>query len=648
MQSSYSKFIQADLIRLIVFISIGFNNFFYLSIAQAQIDAESKTATDEIIVTGTRFETPLSQVGRAVDIITIKQIEQRQHRFVFDSLQTIPGVQTISAGSLGGLRTVSVRGLPSDQTLFVQDGIVSNNPAFFGNSFDFANFDTNDIERIEILRGAQSTLYGSDAIGGVINIITKDGPADGNLGVNAFVEGGSFGTFRGGATVLAGNETVSGRVSISGVTTSGFSAADEADGNIEDDGFRNITISSKLRFQPNEHLQATGVIRFSDSHNEFDGFPPPNFTFADDNAIGETRELSLAGRVTHNAFNGRLQNRVSITYFDSEIINLVNDVVTFDPNGQRTSYEYQGTLSPTKNFSFIGGFEFERERSTSATTPEGGLDNSTTSGFALVQLKTLKALTLDAGIRIDNTSNFGSVTTFSASASYKIPHTGLTLKGSFAEGFQAPTAGELDFNLAQTASFTFDPDIDLFLTPETSSGFDVGLTYIFKNTRAELTVTYFDQQVDDLVTFLFVPGAPNFGAFINIEEFDTKGIEFGAKIHLNKQLYFEGAYTYIDALNITSNITAGNQPENRFHAEFVYQPINTLTLSAGITFNGQEPDGAQTLESFTLLNLRAAYQFNDSLEIFGRIENATDADYQDNLGFGTAPISIFGGIRANF
>ena len=127
-----------------------------------------------IIVTGTRFATPIEQVGRSVSIVTLEDIQQRQQRFLFDTLTNVPGVQAIRSGSFGGLTSVSIRGLPSDQTLLVQDGIVSNNPAFFGNSFDFANFDSNDIERVEILRGAQSTLFGSDAIGGVINIITKD------------------------------------------------------------------------------------------------------------------------------------------------------------------------------------------------------------------------------------------------------------------------------------------------------------------------------------------------------------------------------------------------------------------------------------------------------------------------------------------
>ncbi len=599
-----------------------------------------------IIVTGTRFATPIEQVGRSVSIVTLEDIQQRQQRFLFDTLTNVPGVQAIRSGSFGGLTSVSIRGLPSDQTLLVQDGIVSNNPAFFGNSFDFANFDSNDIERVEILRGAQSTLFGSDAIGGVINIITKDG-RDG-FGADAFVEGGSFGTFRGGATLVGGNELLSGRVSVSGITSSGFSSADEADGNTEDDGFRNITLSSKIRAQLNENLSLQGVIRYSDSHNEFDGFPPPTFALGDTDATGDTRDLSLGGYINYVALEGKIENRFSVSYYDSAIINEEGGFVTFDPDGSRLSYEYLGTLRPFENLTLIAGFEFERERSSSSFTPPEGLDNSTTSGFGLAQWQPVEYATLEGGFRIDNTSSFGSETTFSGSASVRVPNTGLTLRGSYSEGFQAPTAGELDFNLAQTATFTFDPDIDLFLTPETSSGWDVGFDYVFLSDRIEFQATYFDQQVDDLVTFLFVAGSPNFGAFINIEEFDTRGVEIGTRIRLSNSLDLSASYTYVDALNITTNTTAGGQPENRFSAELAYQPIEKLTLSAGVIFNGQETVSFQTLDSFTLLNLRAAYQISDHLEVFARVENATDADYQDNVGFGTAPASVFGGIRVNY
>ncbi len=611
----------------------------------AQTDAGDNDGIDTIIVTGTRFETPIDQIGRSVSVLTVDDIETRQQRFIFDALNAVPGVQVIRSGSFGGLSSVSLRGLPSDQTLVVQDGIVSNNPAFFGNTFDFANFDAADVERIEVLRGAQSTLYGSDAIGGIVNIITKDGRE--GFGGTAFVEGGSFGTVRGAATLLGGSERASARVTIAGVNTQGFSAADEADGNSEDDGFRNITISSKARARPVQSLELEGVFRYSDSANEFDGFAPPTFIFGDSDDSGDTRDLSLAGSATHTLFGGRLENRFRVTYYDSAILNEGGGFVTFDAQGDRLSYEYQGTARPVDAISIIGGFEFERERAETNATP-GVLSVSTTTFFGLVQLRPTDYITLDGGFRVDNNSAFGSETTFTGSASVRVPGTGLTLRGSYAEGFQAPTSGELNFNLSQADSFIFDPSIDLFLDPESSTGFDLGLDYTLLDGRVLLQATYFNQDVDDLVTFLFVPGAPNFGVFSNIEEFDTEGVEVALGAQLTPRLRFNAAYTYVDATNVTANTTAGNQPDHRFNLELAAQPTDRLTLSVGVNYNGAEIDGFNTLDAFTLVSVRGQYELKDTFEIFARLENATNADYQDNFGFGTAPISAFGGLRARF
>ncbi|MEM9899020.1 MAG: TonB-dependent receptor plug domain-containing protein, partial [Pseudomonadota bacterium] len=321
---------------------------------------DQEDGSDEIVVVGTRLPTPINEVGRSVTVIGEEEIAIRQQRFLYDALEIAPGVQLIRSGSFGGLSSVSIRGLPSDQTLFVIDGIVANNPAFFGNTFDFANIDPADISKVEVLRGGQSTLYGSDAIAGVINVVTKDGRE--GFGVDAFLEGGSFGTFRGAASVQAGNETTSGRLTISGITSDGFSSADERDGNTEDDGYSSITLSGKFRSKLTNSLEFEGTARYIDSVNEFDGFPPPNFVLADADNDGETRDLLLSGSLTHKAFDGRLENRARVTFSDSDILNFGNDFVTFDADGQRVSIEHQAIGRVTDYLSLVGGFEFEREK----------------------------------------------------------------------------------------------------------------------------------------------------------------------------------------------------------------------------------------------------------------------------------------------
>ena len=595
--------------------------------ASLGVQAQTSSADDDveiIRITGTRISSPIDQIGRSVNVVTADEIEIRQQRFLFETLQNIPGLQVTRSGSFGALATVSVRGLESDQTLVVQDGVVVNDPSSFGNGFNFANFDTSDIERVEILRGAQSTLYGSDAIGGVINIVTKDGGE--GFGLSGYAEAGSFGTFRGSATVRGGNERFSGRLTISGTTTDGFSSADEANGNTEDDGFENFTLAAKGRFQPTETVKLEAIARYQNSENEFDSFSGGP---VDGDEVGESEELTLAAFAYLTLFEGKLENRASVTYYENERLNLNAGTPTFDAVGDRLSYEYQATLRVVDNLAVVAGFEFDEQSSEVAVGFGGNQNIDTTSVFGLVQATPTEFITIDAGIRYDDVDAFGSETTFSVSGAFKVPGTGTLIRGSYAEGFRAPTAGELGFN----------PD----LFAEFSKGWDIGVSQSFFDGDLSIQATYFDQSIDDLIAFDL-----SIFSFLNVQEFDTSGVEVGLKWKASEQFSIDATYTYLDAFNVSTTLAAGNQPDNKFSAEVTYLPSDRLTISAGVLFNGDEIDGATVLEDFTLVNVRARYQLTDNIEVFGRVENALDENYQDNLGFGTAPLSAFGGIRARF
>ena len=594
------------------------------AVAQAGMAADANQQIDEIIVTTTRFDLPLDQVGRAVSVITEDLIELRQDRFVLDALRTVPGVQVTQTGSVGGTASVSIRGLESDQTLVVQDGIVLNNPASFGTSFNFANFDTSDVQKIEVVRGAQSTLYGSDAIGGIINIVTKSG-TDG-LGGSAFFEAGSFGTYRGAATLRGGTQRASARATVSGTSTRGFSSADEANGNIEDDGFENISVSSKGRVSVTDDLSLQAVLRYQDSENEFDSF---DGVPVDGDEVGQSEELTLGGFLTYSMLDGRLSHRASVTYVSVDQVNRTDGAVSFDSLGQRLSYEYQGKAALRDWASLVFGAEYEEQEATTRVGFGGDQQIDIASGYGLLRLSPIDDLSVTGGIRHDSSDSFGSETTFSAAANYEIPRTGLRLRGSYSEGFRAPSAGELGFN----------PD----LFAEFSTSWDVGLERSFWGERVRLGVTYFDQEVDDLIAFDL-----NTFTFLNIERFETSGVEVSGEVRFMPGLSLTTAYTYLDAFNATTSLAATNQPTHRFNSDIAYRPTDKLTVSLGVLYNGSEPDGTRTLHAFTVVSLRGSYALSDHLDLILRVENVTDADYQDNAGFGTAPISAFAGLRARF
>jgi vitamin B12 transporter len=599
--------------------------------ASAQASPEEEPAPQEIILThpqivvvATRLPTPIDQVGRSVSLITEEQIEERQQRFLLDALSIVPGLSTTRTGGVGALSTVSLRGLPSSQTLVVVDGVVSNDPSSFGNGFNFGDFDASDIARIEVLRGAQSTLYGSNAIGGVIHVITKDG-RDG-LGGSGFIEGGSFGAGRGAATLYGGGDRLSGRVTLAGTRTGGFSAAEVAGG--DDDGFRNLTASGKLGFRPTESLSLQGIVRFSDSRVEFDG----GVGVDDPDNVSNTETLTLAGSANHAAWGGRLNNQVSIAYFRNARLDASD--FPFEGTGTRLTLEHLGSVEVSKRATLAYGVEYEEQQSAVRQGFGGSQTIANTSGYGLAQLRPLKGVALNIGVRHDSNSDFADATTFSVSGAIQIRVLHALLRGSYAEGFRAPSVGELSFNP--------------LLRPEESEGWDVGLSRGLLEGRLQLEAAYFNARIVNQIGFdlgLFT--------FLNIDAFDTRGVELALTARplrsAPEALEIAASYTYTDAFDVTGDIAALNQPDHRFNAQIFWRPAQRLQLGAGVTWNGRETgSGGRELDAFTVVDVRAAYAISKRLELFARIENAFDSEHQDTFGFATAPLAGTGGLRARF
>lgn len=600
--------------------ALAFLSFSSGAAAQAPLNeiviADSK---EEVLVLGTRLPTPIDQVGRAVTVISAEQIEERQQRFLFDALRIAPGVTVTRSGSAGALSNVSIRGLPTSQTLVVVDGVVVNDPSSFGNGFDFGQFDTSDIERIEVLRGAQSTLYGSNAIGGVVNVVTKDG-SDG-LGGSAYAEGGSFGTGRGAATVYGGGDALSGRITVAGTDSRGFSSADVANG--ENDGFRNVTASGKFAYRPSEALSLRTVVRFSDSRTEFDGGANTD----DPDNVSNGQALSVAGFADYALLDGRLNNQISVGFYR----NLRRDAseFPFDGTGTRVTLEYLGSAELHQTATLAYGVEYEEQRGEVREGFGGAQTISNISGYGLLQLTPLRRVTLNIGVRHDNNSDFADATTFTVSGTVRIPVLEALLRGSYAEGFRAPSVGELSFNP--------------LLNPENSRGWDIGVSRGFFADRLILEATYFNADITNQIAFdlsLF--------NFLNVAAFDTEGVEIALKARPMEALEITASYTYTDAFNVSGNFAALNQPTHQLATQATWRPTERLSLGAGVTWNGRENNSFGPVDASVVLDLRAAYALTETLEVFARIENASDTDYQDNFGFTTAPVSAFGGVRARF
>lgn len=574
---------------------------------------------DQVTVSALRTPTSVSETGSSVSIITAEEIARRQYAYISDALRDAASVAIARNGGAGGVSSARIRGAASGQTLVVIDGAVVNDPSAPQGGFNFANLDAADIDRIEILRGPQSLLYGADAIGGVIAITTR------RQGAGGFVEGGSFGAVRAGGALAFENARSFGRVSVTGAHTDGIS---RADGGPERDGFRTIAASALAGAAFNDHWRTELTIRASASEAEIDGFPAPNFVLADTEEIEQTKDLLLAGRLlqSFDGFDGALS--VSYNIIDRE--NRNDSASTFTAKGDRLTADYLAAVNLSEKWRLIAGIEAEQ-----SSARVSGVDETVEAGaaFALLEVKPLTNVTLSAGGRRDEFSNFDGATTARVAGVWNAP-SGFNLRASWGEGFRAPTLFELNFD-----QFGVMPNPDL--RPERARGFDVGIEKSFgEDAQHRLAATFFHTRVRDQIDF---DGAGN--GYFNIDETRARGVEVEGRLTLRPGLSFDVTYSYIEAVDIATGLQLLRQPRHKGTIATVFKASERLTLSASAIFNGRENDTPSPNDGFVRLDLRASYAMSEKLELYGRVENATDTDYQDISGYGEAGAAAYGGLR---
>lgn len=590
--------------------------------------AAEDSGASEIVVSATRAARPAAETGSTVTVITAEEIARRQYQFLADALRDAAGVAIARNGSSGGVASARLRGGTSGQTLVVIDGVVVNDPAAPQGGFNFANLDLVDIARVEVLRGPQSLLYGADAIGGVVSITTAG--ANG-APLAAFLEGGSFGTLRGGATATIGDERGFLRATLSGIRTDGIS---KADGGAEDDGFRSVAASLRGGLALNTIWSLEGTARFSDSHADIDGFPPPAFSLADTLETEDTQDYSLSGVLRHDDRRGQdgVSGALTLAYSAIDRVNEDQGFETFSAEGDRLSADYAASVSISDGLRVIGGAEVER-----TSVLVSGVDESASSGalFALLEAEPVDGFVVSAGGRRDEFSNFNGATTSRVAAAWSGLESWI-FRASFGEGFRAPTLFELNFD-----QFGIIPNPNL--RPERSTGFDAGVEKSFgapADPRLVARATFFQSRVRDQIDFDFLGNG-----YFNIDRTRARGVEVEIDWRPLDAVNASVSYTLTDAIDLGTGTSLLRIPKHKGTAVVDWTPFEALTLSASVIVNGREADTPLANDAFLRLDLRAAWRLSETFELYGRVENATDTDYQDVSGYGEPGLSAFGGLR---
>ena len=603
-----------------------------MSVAVPAYAEETDTETtqlDTIVVEGSRLNQTEAEIGTSVSIITGEEIEKLGFDFALDAVATAPGVTINQNGSFGGTASVRIRGASSGQTLVLIDGIPVGDPSATDGSFNFAYLDTENIDRIEVLKGPQSTLWGSDAIGGVVSITTKR-PGEGLSG-SVFGEYGSFNTFRGGASIGNANNIGDFRLAATGITSDGISKADETNGNTEDDGYDSSTVSARGGLNLPNKIRLDGTLLWNDSEMEYD-----SYVGGAQGSVGDgderTQSESLSGNISLKVplLDDRFENLLMVGYSDITRENYSNGVQSYYAEGDRALYRYQGTF----NINDMNKLAFGAEREeTTANDEESSIDGL----FALYEFKPVEKLTLTGGLRADDHDKFGSETTGRLAAAYN-PTDQVVLRASWGQGFKAPSL----FQSTYICTFCGLTEPNTNLKPETSEAFDIGLDWRSADGRAQASITFFDQETENMIDFSYTAG------YDNIALVESQGIELFGSYRLTDWLSVAANYAYIDAEDGDGN-DLSRLPEHSGDIIVSLDPQGPLSGAILMRYNGDETNtNGTTLDGWTRVDLTGSYELTNNVELFGRVENLFDEHYQQILGYGTPGLSGTVGLRLRY
>ncbi|TGX50185.1 TonB-dependent receptor [Sphingomonas gei] len=625
-----------------------FKLFLYASAALLPAAAHAQSDDDQIVVVASGVEQEADTTGRSITVLNRETIETRQTVSLSDLLATTPGVSTTRTGGPGALTAVRIRGAEDGQTLILIDGVRVNDPSSTSGAFDFGNLLTGAIERVEILRGPNSVIWGSQAIGGVVNVVTQ-APVDG-VAARANAEYGYADQISANAAIAAGNDRFQGALTGGYFTTDGVSQAAVG---TEADGYRQYNASGRLRaeFAPGFGIDLRGY--YADSRLELDGFPASaGYSFADTDEYSTAKELyGYAGLF---ADFGPLSNRVAFTIADINRDGYDPAPGAFTPHylyrGRSERYEYRGDAKLVEQVRLTFGAERENTRFYDGFETNRA-DITSVYGQAIVT--PVEQVTLTAGIRNDDHSRFGSHVTWGASAAAR-PFDGTLLRASYGEGFKAPTLYQL-FSDYGTKS----------LNPETAKSWEVGVEQSALNGAAKLGVTWFRRDTRNQIDFFSCPTADvtnpasicfdrPFGTYANIARARAEGVEVELALKPVEAFTVTANYTYTDTENRSAGFE-GNQlarrPQDTASLSADYRLPFGLALGGTVTIVGDsfnDQGNFTRLDGFALGSIRAEMPIGDRFAVYGRVENVTDEKYQVVSGYGTYGRAAYAGVRLRF
>lgn len=623
-------------------------------------DAAADADAGEIVVTAMRVPTPADQVAASVTVLDKAAIDRSQDIGVSELLLRTPGVSISRNGGYGTSTSVRIRGAETDQTVVVIDGVKLNDPSSTGGGYNFANLLVGDASRIEVLRGPQSILWGSQAIGGVVNVVTArpEKALEGSFDI----ETGSRETVSARAAIGGKTGPVTWRLGGQTFTTGGISAIAPAFGGKEADGYTNQNVSARVEVAVASNISLDLRSYYSSGRTDIDA------TTGDTPEYSRNKEFVGYAGANIDLLGGRFRNRFGYGYTNTDRENYNPSRArpqTFDAAGRNERLEYQGTFAIAKGWTLLAGAENERSRFRSVSPPASLATPvpapvigkaEITSFYAQLSAQPFKGLTLTGGVRNDDHSRFGGKTLFQAGGVLNL-ETGTTLRASYGEGFKAPTLYQL-----------FSEFGNRTLNPEQAHGWEASVEQHLFGRHVSFGGTYFERKTSDQIIFnsctatstlplCFQPGSTTrrSGYYQNVSRAEAHGIEAQAAASFGA-FTIDGNYSWTVAEDRSpGTATFGKwlprRPRDTANGSVSYRFPFGLTTGAAVRWSGKSYDNAsnaQVLDPYTLVDLRAEFEVTPRFKLFARAENVFDEQYMTTYRYGTLGRSIYAGIRGRF
>jgi vitamin B12 transporter len=617
--------------------------FLASSICHAQ-DSTPTPESEPIVITGTRTDIPLDQSPASISVVTSEEFEEKQIERVADALREIPGVSVVQSGTAGQLTSVFTRGLRSEHTQVLLDGIPVNQG--LQGAFNFADLTIDDLDRIEVVRGPQSTLYGPRALAGAIQIFTKRGEGDPTFTLSA--EGGSYGTFREVFESEGRIEQLDYSLGLSRLDT------DNARPNNQ---YRLTNAIADIGWSPDATLRIGSLITYSlaDTGNPntiFDPKPLDNFL---------TERWLIGPHIDWQPVDW-WNHRLIVSYDHERQLNDPNQDGFVGPTRalfERTQVDYQNDLHAAAWITITSGFFYSRLNTGQerpfvsqdfGPQPRFVSDHTDETGiFAQLAMTPIGNLILVSGGRFDHFNQFGDVWTWREAGSYLIRKTDTTLHASVAKGFSPPSSQDKIFRFNPNPGQPLSP-----LQPEKGLGWDAGIEQRFWAKRVAIGATYFHYDLSNLIGFN--------GLFetLNLGKARTQGVECELRARPFDELELVATYTYLDTEKLgTADVSQPpgarlpRRPRNEAYvsASYLWWKKLRTTLSAKwvnareeLNFGGPNFD----IEDYSFVNFAAEYEISPHLSIFGRVDNLTNEHYAEVFGFPALGRAAYGGVRLSF